>query len=169
MRILTAENEIVDTDIPTNDDFYYYSVLSFRDFKNPDFYFEKTYILEEWNSASMSLHIGQYTIVMPMHWSILCTDLEYVQSVPLYETPGRDFGIFCINPVDGYMPGFHTLRTSSIFPNTTWTAPPVRDKDMLVVPIGFEPTLHEDLERGPICAIFSPNKMEVYKPLSDIW
>jgi len=168
MKILSETNEVLDTDL-VDDEFVYYSVLSFRDYRCPDFFFEKTCFLEEWNSASMTLHIGDSNVVMPMHWSVLCTDLEYVQSVPLYETAGRDYTVFCVNPIDGYMPEFRTLKTSSIFPNTTWTAPPISEKDMLVVPIGTTGGQGRTLERGPICAIFAPSKIEIYKPVSDIW
>lgn len=168
MKVLAPENDALDTDTFAGD-FFHYSVLSFREYKSPDFYFEKTYMIEEWAAASMTLHIGPFNLVMPMHWSILCTDLEYVQSIPLYEAPGRDFTVFCMNPLDSYMPEFYTLRSSTIFPHTTWTAPPMKEKDMLTVPIGQATASGSALERGPLCAIFSPSKMEIYKPISDIW
>jgi len=197
--ILTLDNEAVDTDrLVTEVNF---SVLSLRDYKNPDFYFDqKTEYLEEFSSASITLRIGEFEAIMPLHWSVLCTDLEYVQTVPLQEVSGRDFTVFCLNPLDGYRPHYLTLKTGMIFPNTTWTCPPIADKDMLVVPLRHPTQTHttvsgvqarvagggtvtktvehehttgggiaKEKNRGPFCAIFSPNKIEIYKPISDIW
>lgn len=198
MLIITAENEVQDTD--HLNDHYNYGVLSFKDYKCPDFFFPRIEYLEEFNSASITLHIGKFEAVMPLHWSILCTDLENVQSIPLYEAAGRDFAVFCLNPIDGFMPEFHPLRTGTIFPSTTWMAPPMADKDMLVVPLGrttkSSAAITAEARRmvnstevvteagpevkapevevqrgvkGPICAMFSPSKLEINKPISDIW
>ncbi len=199
MMILTVENEAIDTDSLTEE--RHFAVLSFRDYKEPDFYMDqKTEYLEEFSSASIVLRIGPYEAIMPLHWSILCTDMEYVQTVPLQEVSGRNFTVFCLNPIDGYRPHYHELKTGMIFPNTTWTCPPISDKDMLFVPlhnqtqtykrtimekqktvagdimVGREVEMtrkggiaRESENRGPLCAIFSPSKLEVYKPISDIW
>ncbi len=170
MLVLTANNEAKNTDNFELNKEVHCSVLSFRDYKNPDFFFEAAHELEEFSSASITLRIGDYTVVMPFFWSILCTDYEYVQSIPLYEVSGRDFTIFCLNPIDGYMPQFLPLRLGTIYPNTTWTSPLVGDKDMLVVPLGeiFRPD-PDAIKRGPICAIFSSSKIEINKPIADIW
>jgi hypothetical protein len=207
MLILTAENEIKNTDQITES--VHYSVLSFKDFKCPDFFFRKIEFLEEFNSASITLYLGGFEIVMPLHWSVLCTDLENVQSLPLHEAAGRDFFVFCLNPINGYMPEFFPLRAGMVLPNTTWMAPPVEDKDMLVVPLGAparkpkkvveaeavkvansnevitipgkevpeqpvesEPPVENRFmsrRKGPVCAMFSPSKLEINRPISDIW
>ena len=170
MMILTEDNKAVNTDQLTSE--INFSTLSFRDYKNPDFYLDQRIeYLEEFNSASITLRIGTYEIVMPLHWSIVCTDMENIQTIPLQEVSGRNFDVFCLNPIDGYRPRYRTLRTGMIFPNTTWTCPPIRDKDMLVVPITTESCTETGTQvgSGPLCAIFSPSKIEVYKPISDIW
>lgn len=169
MLILSDRNAALDTDKITTEDHYW--VLSFQDYKNPDFFVRSTTkYLEEFNSASITLVIGTYTLVMPLHWCILCTDQEYVQSIPLYELNGRAYDVFCFNPVDGYLPSYYSMRTRTIFPNTTWTTPPIADKDMIVVPLGEPPHRpNVPLVKGPMCAIFSPNKIEVNRPLSEIW
>ena len=172
MLILSPSNKVINTDLLTeHSDEFNYGVLSFKDYKNPDFYFDrKIEYLEEFASASITLRIGQFETVMPMHWSILCTDLEYVQTVPLQEVSARDFTVFCLNPIDGYKPEYEILKTGMIFPQTTWTCPPIADKDMLVVPLGKQDVSPDsDVTRGPLCAIFSPNKIEVYKEISEIW
>lgn len=169
MLILNEKNEILDTDGIEKS--CHFSVLSFKDYKSPDFYFDhlSTHI-DYFESASISLGIGPYNIVMPLPWSILCTDFETVESIPLHELSGREYHVFAVNPIDGYMPSYLPLRVGMIYRNTTWTCPPVGDKDMLVVPLGYEKARDERVvERGPICAIFSPSKLEVSKHISEIW
>ncbi len=168
MKILTIDNEIKNTDLLTEE--VNFAVLSFRDHKNPDFYFDrKVEYLEEFVSASITLRIGIFEVVMPLHWSIMCTDNEYLQSVPLTEVSGRNFSVFCLNPLNGYRPHDLEMKTGMIFPTSTWTSPPIGDKDMYVVPLGTLPAMGEEVKQGPLCAMFSPSKIEVYKPISDFW
>lgn len=191
MLILTAENNVLDTRTMKVGDEVHHGVLSFQDHQNPDFYFNVVEFLEEFSSASITLKIGEYEVVMPLHWSILCTDMEYLQSIPLWEVGGKHFPVFCLNPIDGYQPEFLRLRTSTIFPQNTWTAPQLNDKDLLVVPLGehqnpMDATVIEADEviedsplfidqkrrqdnKGPLCAFFSASKFEVYKPVGDVW
>jgi hypothetical protein len=169
MLILNDENNILNTDEIEKS--CYFSVLSFKDYKNPDFFFDHLNShIEYFESASVVLEIGPYSIVMPLPWSILCTDYENVESIPLYEICGREYQVFTINPISGYMPRYYPLKLGTIYKNTTWTCPTVNDKDMLVVPLGRE-RMKEDqqVDRGPVCAIFSPSKMEINKQISDIW
>jgi len=192
MLILTAENTVLDTRTMKVGDEVHHGVLSFQDHQNPDFYFNVVEFLEEFSSASITLRIGEYEVVMPLHWSILCTDMEYLQSIPLWEVGGKHFPVFCLNPIDGYQPEFLRLRTSTIFPQNTWTAPQLNDKDLLVVPLGehqnpmgttivekdevltetsslFIDQKRKKSNKGPLCAFFSASKFEVYKPVGDIW
>lgn len=165
MLILNETNEVLDTDTLSHD--CHYSVLRLKDPKNPDFFFEHLTQIEEFSSASVSLNIGPFNIVMPIHWSVLCSDLEYVQTIPLYEISGREYQVFCLNPLDGFMPNYLRLKAGNIFRNTTWSCPPMEDKDMLVVPLGR--IERQEVERGPLCAIFSPNRIDITRPISDIW
>jgi len=168
MQILTIDNEIANTDMLTEE--VNFAVLSLRGGKEPDFYFDrKVEYLEEFISASIVLRIGPFEVVMPLHWSIMCTDHEYLQSVPLTEVSGRNFSVFCMNPINGYRPHDLEMKTGMIFPTSTWTSPPVGDKDMYVVPLGTLHATGDEVKQGPLCAIFSPSKIEVYKPISDFW
>jgi len=172
MLILTAENTVLNTDTMTVGESVHHSVLSFQDPANPDFFFNEVEYLEEFTSASVTLRIGKHELVMPLHWSIICTDLEYLHSIPLYElATGKDFEAFCINPIDGFRPEFLHVRQGTIFPSANWTTPQMNDKDLLVVPLGelSSPYHHEGVKRGPECAIFSSSKVEIYKPIGDIW
>jgi len=164
MLILSVDNEIKNTDFLSEE--IHYGVLSFKDFKNPDFFFPKLTYLEEFTSTSITLTIGDHELVMPLGWSVLCTDLENIQSIPLYEMSGT-YSVFCLNPINGFMPEFLPMRLSTIFPSTTWTAPPAIDKNMIVVPLGRKPTGRE--AKSPLCVMFSPSKVEINRPISDIW
>ena len=98
MLILTAENEVLNTDTMKVGDTVHHSVLSFQDPAYPDFFFNEIEFLEEFSSASVTLQIGDHEIVMPLHWSIVCTDLEYLQSIPLHElATGKNLSAFCVN------------------------------------------------------------------------
>ena len=163
MLILDETNSILDTDVISER--CYFSVLRFKDPKNPDFFFDSLDHIEEFSSYSTKLSIGPYEMFAPLHWSILCSDMEYVQTIPLAEFSGRDFYAFCLNPIDGYMPEYHKVRIVEIYSNNTWSSPPVQDKDMLVVPIGKN---QKSVERGPACTILSPHRLDISKPLSDI-
>jgi len=150
-------------------EYLHYSVLSFADAKNPDFFFRKMHCLDEFHSASAVVQCGDYKIVMPLPWSVLCTDLEYVQSIPLCDLTGKEHTAFCLNPINGFMPSFYPIRVIGIYPNTVWTAPQVLDKDFLVIPLGEDKNMGKGMQRGPECAIFSSSRVEIYKPTSDIW
>lgn len=165
MLILTVDNQVINTDSLTMGDEVHHATLSFKDLKEPDYFFPMLEFLEEFSSASVTLKIGDHEIVMPLHWSILCSDMEYVQSIPLHEVGGKQFPVFCLNPINGYTPDFLPLRTGTIFPNTTWTAPQMADKDLLVVPLES----NKGKTRGPLCAMFSASKFEIYRPVGDIW
>lgn len=166
MLVLTADNDARNTDDIQVREEVHYSVLKMQDPSAIDFYMDVVEYLNEFASAAITLRIGEYEIVMPLHWSLLCTDMEYVHSIPLCDLGGRRFPAFCLNPIDGFMPEFLSVRTGTIFPQVTWTAPPVNDKDLLVVPIGAS---SRGSERGPMCAIFSGSKVEVHRPIGDIW
>ena len=172
MLILTADNEVLNTDNMKVNDVVHHGVLSLQDPSHADFYFNVIEYLEEFSSASILLKVGDaHEIVMPLHWSILCTDMEYVHSIPLYELGGRQFPAFCLNPIDGFAPEFLRVRPGTIFPSANWTVPQIHDKDLLVVPLGehARPAGIRGSKRGPICAMFSASKVEVYKPIGDIW
>ena len=171
MLILTVENEPLNTDQMQIGQEYHAGVLSFKDPDDPDFFFPVVEFLEEFTAASVVLSVGQFQLVMPLHWSILCTDMEYVHTIPLHELGGKQLPAFCLNPIDGFSPEFFRVRQGTIFPQASWTAPQLHDKDLLVVPLGdySKPTQRGDRKRGPLCAMFSASKVEVYKPIGDIW
>jgi hypothetical protein len=171
VKILTSENKAVDTDVVRTEQFY--SVLSFKDYKNPDFYFERATAYEQIECASASVMVGEFSLVVPFPWCILVTDFETVDCLPIDNLLGKSMPAFCLNPIDGYRIEFMKVKLKMIYPSGTFVIPVLGNKDMLVIPLGFLPPRPgkdgEMLEAGPICAVLSPTKMELSKPISDIW
>jgi len=163
MLVLDETNTVRDTDRITES--CYYSVLRFKDPKSPDFYFDELTCIDEFTSYTMKIQIAEHEVFVPFHWSILCSDLEYIQTIPLYEFSGRQFQAFCLNPIDGYLTHYPLIRILEVFPNTTWSSPPIQDKDLLVVPIGYS---SPGSKKGPMCAMLTPHKLDITRPLSDI-
>lgn len=166
MLILDENNKIKDTDKISESCFY--SILRFKDPKNPDFFMEELNHIEEFTSHTMKISIGDNVIFVPFHWSILCSDLEYIQTIPLYEFNGRHFQAFSMNPLDSFVPDYPPVRMLEVFPNTTWSCPPIQDKDMLVVPIEGTEVSDLGVERGPKCVILTPHKLDINRSLADI-
>lgn len=168
MIILTNENKIVNTDSINR--IVNYAVLSFEDFREPDYYFRELTEIEEFNSASITLEIGPYRIVVPLHWWVLCSDFDYVQTLPLYELSRIDHMVFCFNPLTSFTPKHLPLRVSSlypsIYPSTNWTCPPIAERDLILYPLGYDDS---EMKTGPICAMFSPNKYDLTCASADLW
>lgn len=166
MLILNENNTHLDTDLINEQ--CHYSVLRFKDFRNPDFYFEKLTQIEVFESASVELEIGDFKTILPYHWLIMCSDQDYVELIPLSECLGRDILVFCVNPIDGFMPRYLPIKINNIFPITSWTCPPTLEKDLLIMPLGHIKKVDEQ-QRGPICCIATPNKLDITRSVADIW
>lgn len=171
MRILSSDNVAIDTDITRSD--FHYSVLSFKDYKNPDFFCERATSYEQIECASASLLIGEYSLVVPFPWCILVSDFDTVDCLPIDNLLGKSMPAFCLNPIDGYRVEFMTAKLKMIYPSGSFIIPVLGNKDMLVVPLGTTRIRRDKdgnaVEGGPICVILSPTKMELSKPISDIW
>jgi hypothetical protein len=174
MKILNENNKIIDLDVERQK--IHYSVLSFKNFKEPDFFFIELTGLELIECASASLTIGDFSVVVPFPWCILSTNTEdaTVDCLPIVDLLGKNIPAFCINPIDGYRVEFPSIKLTMIYPNGSFLIPPLGNKDMLVVPLGYTGRKRLDenknpVDVGPICAIFSPTKMEVNRSIIDIW
>jgi hypothetical protein len=171
VKILSIDNSPIDTDVTRSD--LYYSVLSFKDYKNPDFYFERATGYEQIECASASITVGGFSLVVPFPWCIMVTDFETVDPLPIDALMGKSMPAFCLNPIDGYRAEFLTVKLKMVYPNGSFIIPMLGNKDMLVVPLGYDRTrLDKDgnsVTAGPICAILSPTKMELSKAISDIF
>ena len=172
MIVLNETNKPVNTDF-VNDAFHY-GVLTFEDFRNPDFMFRKTSHLMVYNAAGISLEItvGKVVqkIVVPLHWWVLCAELDEVQTMPLTDLNRIDHKAFCFNPICGYRPEQLNLRvatgTPAIYPSANWTSPPVGEKDLILIPVGGT---ENHPNGGPLCLMFSTNKFEVSRNAAELW
>jgi len=167
MLILNEENKVLDTDIINEE--CYYSVLSFKDYRQPDVYFQKLTEIEVFESASLEIEIGPFKTVVPYHWSIMVSDHEYVEMMPIADTSGRSILAFCINPIDGFLPQYYPIRINNIFPINPWSCPPIKEKDLILLPLGVVKKPNETKDKGPICVIMTPHKLDVTRPIGDIW
>jgi len=171
VRILSSDNKVIDTDVVRSD--IHYSVLSFKDYKNPDFYFERATAYEQIECASASLTIGDHSLVVPFPWCILVSDFDTVDCLPIDNLLGKSMPAFCLNPIDGYRVEFMTAKLKMIYPSGSFIIPMLGNKDMLVVPLGASRVRQDregnSIEVGPLCVVLSPTKMELSKPISEIW
>jgi hypothetical protein len=171
VRILCSDNKVIDTDIVRSD--LHYSVLSFKDYKNPDFFFERATAYEQIECASASLTIGEHSLVVPFPWCLLVSDFDTVDCLPIDNLLGKSMPAFCINPIDGYRVEFLTAKLKMIYPSGSFIIPVLGNKDMLVVPLTISRSRQDRegnrVEAGPLCVILSPTKMELSKPISEIW
>ena len=173
MRILTEENVAVDLDVQRQAGMHC-SVLSFTDFRNPDFFFREMTAFEQIECGSAILAIGEHSLVVPFPWCIMVTDFETVDCLPIENLLGKSMPGFCLNPIDGYRVEFLQIKLKMIYPNGSFIIPVLGNKDMLVVPLGYNRERHDRhgniIECGPICIVLSPTKMELNgKSISDIW
>ncbi len=172
MIVLNEYNTFVNTDF-VNEPFFF-SVLSFEDYRNPDFMFRETTQLMVYNAAGICLELGLgkdvQRIVVPLHWWILCAELDEVQTIPLTDLSRTDHKAFCYNPINGYRPEYINLRVTAgspaIYPNANWTSPPVGEKDLILIPLGKN---QDQRSGGPLCAMFSTNKFEVSRNAAELW
>ena len=171
MKILSEENVAIDLDVKRESG--YCSVLSFCDFKSPDFFFREMTSFEQIECASASLTIGEHSLVIPFPWCILVTDFETVDCLPIDGLLGKSMPAFCLNPIDGYRVEFLKVKLKMIYPSGTFIIPVLGNKDMLVVPLSFSRSRQDrdgnPVEIGPLCVVLSPTKMELSKAISDIW
>lgn len=172
MKILTETNQIVDLDTNRQSGLHCF-VLSFADYKCPDFFCRETTSYEQIECGSAILQIGDFSIVAPFPWCILVTDFETVDCLPIESLLGKTMPGFCLNPIDGYRVEFLNVKLKMIYPNGSFIIPVLGNKDMLVVPLGYGREKYgpdgQPIETGPLCIILSPTKMEISKSVSDIW
>ena len=168
MFILGEDDRIINTDMVNRETRYW--VLSFEDPQEPDFYLRSLTALEDYTCPAMSLDIGDYTCVVPLHWRILCSDYENVQTIPLEEINRNDHMVWSFNPISSYMPDHLTMRVSvrfpAIYPAVNWSCPVMSEKDMIVVPLLGNNSV---AGKAPKCVIFSTNKYDIHMAASELW
>lgn len=167
MLILTENNTAVAVE-NIHQPHFYFSTLSFQEYRNPDFIFRKESTIEEYESPMFEVQIGDFRTIVPFHWGILCSDHEYIQFLPFREISYGHLQVFCLNPIDGYAPFYLPLKFIDIHPKSTWVAPALHERDLLVMPLGTVERV-DKVSRGPLCCMVGASTMDILRPISDIW
>ena len=106
MKILTTNNISYNLNkVPELVDDLQYCVLDTTNKKNIDFFFIPLIFLESFNAPSMVLEVGEYTVQMPIDWSVMIIekDLGVCEMVPLTSLNDRGFEVLTSNPLAEYM------------------------------------------------------------------
>lgn len=96
----------------------------------------------------MVLSIGDYTVQMPLDWSVLVCDNEYsdLEVMPLTSLNDRGFHIMVFNPLKHMVPRPREVTITNVYSEVKWFFPKLKNANILVVP------LHSG--ECPDCALF---------------
>lgn len=149
MKILTVDNIAYDLDtVPNEIDDIRYCVLDASDKHNIDFFFLPLIFLESFHAPAICLQIGEYSVQMPMDWSILICDEEYsgFEVIPLASLNNRGFQALVMNPLQAISIGSKEISITNIYQDVKWYFPKLKNGHLLAVPLEHGPK--------PKCAYF---------------
>jgi hypothetical protein len=149
IRVLCPENLSFDmNDLPNQVDDLRYFVLDYGNQDDVDFYAIPLFFLDVFSRPAADLKIGPYRITMPLDWSVVITDRDfgYLEVIELAKLNDREFDVFALNPIAGYLPEFYDISIQNIFPDFSWNMPRLKFGHLLVVPLSDKP--------NPPCALF---------------
>src|SRR5271166_2898657 len=142
MKILTSNNEAHDLDrIPLADEDIRYCILDYSDPKNPDYFFIPLIFLESFYAPAVVLKIGEYTVSMPLDWSILVCDNQYsdLEIMPLTSLNDRGFHTMAFNPLRHMVPRPQEVNIINVYQEVKWFFPKLKHGNILVVPLEDKP------------------------------
>lgn len=118
-----------------------YCVLDYTDPKNVDYVFIPLMFLESFNKSAVDLKIGPYRLQMPSDWSVVIGDKNSgeLEVLSLKQLNDRQFDVFSLNPIRGYMPEFFDIEIVNVFPDVKWYFPKLKYGHVLAVPLGVAP------------------------------
>jgi hypothetical protein len=149
MLILTTENRPYNLNkIPDEIEDIRYCVFDYSNPENPDYYFIPLIFLENFHAPAVVLQIGEYTVQMPLDWSILVCDDEYsdLEIMPLTSLNDRGFHTMVFNPLRHMVPRPKEVNIVNLYKDVKWFFPKLKNGNILVVPIEDKPT--------PNCVLF---------------
>lgn len=149
MKILTVENQSFSmNNLPDEVDDIRYCVLDYTDHNNVDYIFVPLLFLESFNKSAVDLRIGKYRLQMPSDWSVIIGDKHRgdLEVLSLKQLNDRQFDVFAMNPISGYMPEFLDIEIQNVFPDVKWYFPKLKYGHILAIPLEDGPE--------PICAYF---------------
>lgn len=125
-----------------------YCVFDYSDVKNPDYYFLPLIFLESFYAPSVVLNIGDYTVQMPLDWSILVCDEDYsdMEVVPFTSLNERGFHTMVYNPLRHMVPRPKKVSITNVYSDVRWYFPKLKHGNILVVPVENKPS--------PNCVLF---------------
>lgn len=134
--------------MPNEGDDVTYCVLDYSDSKNPDYFFLPLVFLESFYAPVVVLKIGEYTVQMPLDWSILVCDEDYsdIEIMPLTSLNDRGFHTMVYNPLRHMIPKPHEVTILNVYSDIKWYFPKLKNGNILVVPLENKPV--------PSCALF---------------
>ena len=148
-QILTNDNISYDLNkIPEEIADIRYCVFDYSDPKNPDYFFIPLIFLESFQAPAVVLRIGEYTVQMPLDWSILVCDQDYsdMELMPLTSLNDRGFYTMAFNPLKHMVPRPQEVSITNVYSEVKWYFPKLKNGNILVVPV-------ED-KHCPNCVLF---------------
>jgi len=166
MKILTVENKTYELDdIPDTIEDLRYSILDWSNPGHIDYYFIPLVFLESFYAPAAVIQIGQYSITMPLDWSVVICDPECgnPEVVSLMSLNDRGFSVFAFNPLTGFTPKYLDIDITNIYTDVKWYAPKLKFGHLLNVP------LHDG--DNPPCVLFvkEANKLPEVLDISELW
>jgi hypothetical protein len=138
MRILTVDNTAFSmNDVPDEVGDIRYCVLDYTDQNNVDYVFIPLLFLESFNKSAVDIRIGEHRLLMPSDWSIVIGDKNSgdLEVLSLKQINDREFSVFTMNPISGYMPEFLDIEIINVFPDVKWYFPKLKYGHILSVPL----------------------------------
>ncbi len=125
-----------------------YCVLDYSNQNDVDFYFIPLVFLDVFPRPAADLQIGKHRIQMPLDWSVIIADkhLGNMEIIEIKHLNDREFDVFALNPISGYIPQFLDITIQNVFPDVTWNIPKLKRGHILAVPLSSE--------NGAPCAFF---------------
>mgnify|MGYP003334910645 FL=1 len=160
-RILTVDNTSFDmNNLPDEIDDLRYCVLDYSDPANADYHWVPLVFLESFSAPAAVLKIGEYTIQMPLDWSIIIGEPELGEPevVPIMSVNDRGFKAFHFNPFTSFRPNFQTIEIVNVFTEIKWYFPKLKFGHILAVPLTDGP--------NPPCAYFIKETQKVPEVLA---
>ena len=159
-RILTVENKTFEMDhVPEVVDDMRFCVLDCTTPEYLDFFFLPLVYLESFYSPMVDLALGNYSVKMPLDWSIMVCDEDYssMEVMKLTSLNDRGFHALLFNPLKHFVPETKEISMNNVYSDVKWFFPKLKTGNILVVPV-------EDGEE-PLCALFVKDHAKILSPM----
>lgn len=159
-KILTVDNTAFEIDhVPDKVDDLRFCVLDCSTPSYVDFFFLPLVYLESFYSPMVDLALGEYSVKMPLDWSIMVCDEDYsaMEIMPLTSLNDRGFHALLFNPLKHFVPEVKEITMLNVYSDVKWFFPKLKTGNILVVPI--------ESGEEPLCALFVKDHAKIPSPL----